>query len=133
MTRAEPYFVKKGYSFVAYANRDSVPFREFYKIPEAETVVRGSLRYDGNPAFIHVLATLGWLDTKEYDWLKAGLTWAEIQKRLTGADDTNERYKFYSRLLHFAKHPMLPAPSSPVSRRSASFPMSLRANESSRA
>ena len=91
MTKAKPYFVKEGYSFVAYANRDSTPFREFYNIPEAETVVRGSLRYEGNPGFIHALAQLGWLEAKEQDWLKPGLTWAEIQQKITGAKDSGER------------------------------------------
>lgn len=52
MSTAKPYFVVERYDFVAYPNRNSVPFREFYKIPEAETVIRGSLRYEGNPAFI---------------------------------------------------------------------------------
>ena len=92
MTKAEPYFIKDGYSFVAYANRDSTPFREFYNIPEAKTVIRGSLRYEGNPPFIHALATLGWLETKELEWLKPGLTWAEVQQKMTGAKDTSERY-----------------------------------------
>lgn len=41
--------VLEGYDFVAYPNRNSVPFKEFYNIPEAETVIRGSLRYEGNP------------------------------------------------------------------------------------
>ena len=79
MTKAEPYFVKDGYSFVAYG------------IPEAETVVRGSLRYDGNPALIHALATLGWLETTTHLELRPGATWAQHQQRLTGAKDTSER------------------------------------------
>ncbi|KAL8743591.1 MAG: hypothetical protein Q9184_008093, partial [Pyrenodesmia sp. 2 TL-2023] len=40
---AKPYFVMDGYDFVAYPNRNSLPFQEFYAIPEAETVIRGSL------------------------------------------------------------------------------------------
>ena len=91
MTKAKPYFVKEGYSFSAYANRDSTPFREFYKIPEAETVVRGSLRYEGNPALIHALATLGFLETDEKEWLKQGMTWAQVTQKLTGAKDSSER------------------------------------------
>lgn len=47
---------EKGYDFVAYLNRDSVPFKRFYKIPEAETAVRGSLRYEGSLAFIKAFA-----------------------------------------------------------------------------
>ena len=92
MSTAKPYFVMDGYDFVAYPNRDSVPFREFYKIPEADTVVRGSLRYEGNPAFIKAFADAGWLDSKEQEWLTPGLTWAQITQRVTDAVDSSERY-----------------------------------------
>lgn len=92
MASAKPYFVMDGYDFVAYANRNSVPFKEFYKIPEARTVVRGSLRYDGNPMFIKAFADIGWLDATGKDWLIEGLTWAQIHARITGAHDSSEKY-----------------------------------------
>ena len=92
MASAKPYFVMDGYDFVAYANRNSVPFKEFYKIPEARTVVRGSLRYDGNPMFIKAFADIGWLDATGKDWLIEGLTWAQIHARITGANDSSEKY-----------------------------------------
>ena len=94
MASAKPYFVANGYDFVAYPNRDSVPFREFYKIPEADTVVRGSLRYEGNPAFIKAFADAGWLDANEKEWLKPGITWAQITQHVTDAVDPRERYVF---------------------------------------
>ncbi|KAK9318603.1 Saccharopine dehydrogenase [Lipomyces starkeyi] len=90
MSVSKPYFVTDGYAFVAYPNRNSVPFREFYNIPEAETVIRGSLRYEGNPEFIQALVDLGWLDAGEKDWLKEGMTWAEIQQKAIGAGGSNE-------------------------------------------
>lgn len=92
MSTAKPYFVMDGYDFVAYPNRNSVPFREFYNIPEADTVVRGSLRYEGNPAFIKAFADAGWLDSKEQEWLTPGLTWAQLMQRVTDAADSSERY-----------------------------------------
>lgn len=92
MATAKPYFVVNGYDFVAYPNRNSVPFREFYKIPEADTIVRGSLRYDGNPAFIKAFADTGWLDASEKAWLKPGITWAQITQHVTDAVDLSERY-----------------------------------------
>jgi saccharopine dehydrogenase (NADP+, L-glutamate forming) len=92
MSVAQPYYVMDGYSFVAYPNRNSVPFREFYNIPEAETVIRGSLRYQGNPEFIQALAGIGWLDQEEKSWLKPEITWAQIQQRLVNAPDSDERY-----------------------------------------
>lgn len=33
--------------FEVYANADSLPYREFYKIPEAKDIYRGTLRYPG--------------------------------------------------------------------------------------
>lgn len=89
---AKPYFVVEGYKFVAYPNRNSLLFKEYYGIPEADTVIRGSLRYEGNPAFVEALIDLGWLDTTAKDWLKEGLTWAEIFRRAIGADNSSERY-----------------------------------------
>ncbi|KAM7182976.1 Saccharopine dehydrogenase / Homospermidine synthase [Rhypophila sp. PSN 637] len=86
MAKSVPYHVLDGYSFLAYPNRDSTPFREFYNIPEAHTVIRGSLRYEGNPALVRALIDLGWLDSSDKSWLKDGITWAEIQQRTTGAD-----------------------------------------------
>jgi len=37
-------YIHLGFAFVAYANRDSTPYKERYRIPEAETVIRG-VRY----------------------------------------------------------------------------------------
>ncbi|KAF8880288.1 saccharopine dehydrogenase [Infundibulicybe gibba] len=90
MGYAKPYFISPAFAFVAYPNRDSVPFKEFYNIPEAETVVRGTLRYQGFPEFIKALVDLGWLDAKEKDWLKEGLTWAEVMQKTIGANDASE-------------------------------------------
>ncbi|KAL8731872.1 MAG: hypothetical protein Q9166_003156 [cf. Caloplaca sp. 2 TL-2023] len=91
MDVAKLYFVLDGYDFVAYPNRNSVPFREFYGIPEADTVIRGSLRYKGNPAFVRALIKLGWLDAEKKDWLVPGLSWAEVMQKAIGAKDTSER------------------------------------------
>jgi len=92
MSVAKPYFISPAFAFVAYPNRDSVPFKEWYNIPEAETVVRGTLRYQGFPEFIGALVELGWLDAGEKEWLKDGLTWAEVMQKTIGANDATERY-----------------------------------------
>ncbi|KAI8182369.1 Saccharopine dehydrogenase [Colletotrichum sp. SAR 10_75] len=94
MAHAEPYHVVDGYSFVAYPNRNSVPFREFYNIPEAETVIRGSLRYAGNPAFVGALIRMGWLDTQPKEWLATkneGLTLKEVLGRCINSKDFDEK------------------------------------------
>lgn len=90
MASARPYHVMDGYSFLAYPNRNSVPFREYYNIPEAHTVIRGSLRYKGNPELVNALVNMGWLDATEKTWLAPGMTWAQLQQKTTGATSTSE-------------------------------------------
>ena len=92
MGYARPYFISPAFAFVAYPNRNSLPFKEFYRIPEAETVVRGTLRYQGFPEFIKALVDLGWLDATEKDWLTEGLTWAQVMQKAIGTNDATERY-----------------------------------------
>ncbi|KDR71531.1 hypothetical protein GALMADRAFT_253864 [Galerina marginata CBS 339.88] len=90
MAHAQPYYIKPAFAFVAYPNRDSTPFKEFYRIPEAETIVRGTLRYQGFPEFIKALVTLGWLDDTKNDWLVSGITWAQATQKATGAANAEE-------------------------------------------
>ncbi|KAF4622445.1 hypothetical protein D9613_009595 [Agrocybe pediades] len=90
MAHAKPYFITPAFAFVAYPNRDSTPFRTFYNIPEAETVIRCNLRYQGFPEFIQALVALNWLDASQKDWLVEGLTWAEVTQKAIGASDSNE-------------------------------------------
>ncbi|GAA5974029.1 hypothetical protein JCM11641_008222 [Rhodosporidiobolus odoratus] len=93
MKEAKPYFINPAFAFVAYPNRDSTPFREFYNIPEAETVVRGTLRYQGFPAFIKALVDIGFLNESSVEYLAKGiapLPWAEVTKRALGAQGTDE-------------------------------------------
>ena len=78
-------------AFVAFPNRDAVPFREFYRIPEAETVVRGTLRYPGFPEFVRALVALGWMSAERREWLREGMTWAEVFQHAVGAADADER------------------------------------------
>ncbi|KAI0363819.1 glyceraldehyde-3-phosphate dehydrogenase-like protein [Pilatotrama ljubarskyi] len=82
MSTAKPYLITPAFAFVEYPNRDSVPFREFYNIPEAETV--------DFPEFVKVLVFLGWLNLEKKPWLKEGLTWAQVMQQAIGASDANE-------------------------------------------
>jgi len=92
MQYAKPYYISPAFAFLSYPNRDSTPFKEFYNIPEAETVIRGTLRYQGFPEFIKALVQLGWLDASEKEWLKEGLTWAQVSQNALGTNDANEGY-----------------------------------------
>ncbi|KAK0544976.1 saccharopine dehydrogenase (NADP+, L-glutamate-forming) [Tilletia horrida] len=89
MASAQPYYISPAFAFVAYPNRDSTPFREFYKIPEAETVIRGTLRYQGFPEFVLALVKLGFLTEDAQPYLKKGdasLTWATVTAHAAGVD-----------------------------------------------
>lgn len=93
MKHAQPYYINPAFAFVAYPNRDSTPFRDFYQIPEAETVVRGTLRYQGFPAFIKTLVDIGFLSESPVDFLgkdATPLAWAEVTKRALGAQAADE-------------------------------------------
>jgi spermidine synthase len=93
LDEAKPYYISPAFAFVAYPSLDSTPFRELYGIPEAETVVRGTLRYQGFPEIVQTLVKLGWLDQTEKDWLNDSITWKQITKVLVGTsiqDDLSE-------------------------------------------
>ncbi|MCJ1371582.1 Saccharopine dehydrogenase [NADP(+), L-glutamate-forming] [Loxospora ochrophaea] len=90
MDTAKPYYIYPGYAFVAYANRDSTAYREKYNIPEAKTIVRGSLRYQGFPQFIKVLVDAGFLTEEEKDFLKQPVPWKEATAKIIGSSSTSE-------------------------------------------
>lgn len=78
------------YAFVGYGNRDSTPYSQRYRIPEAQDIIRGSLRYEGYPEFVQVLVDMGFLDDKEVDYLSPStasspLPWSQLSAKLVGA------------------------------------------------
>ncbi len=56
----------------AYPNRDSLPYMDLYRIPETETMYRGTLRYPGWCTLWQTLTELGYLDETEYAALEGG-------------------------------------------------------------
>lgn len=93
MKAAQPYFIYPGYAFIAYPNRDSTPYKERYNIPEAETIIRGTLRYQGFAQFIKVLVDIGFLSDEQKDYLQSGsnLTWkAALAKILNLSSEKEE-------------------------------------------
>jgi len=87
---AKPYHIYPGFAFVAYPNRDSTVFKERYNIPEAQTVVRGSLRYAGFPEFVKVLVDIGFLSDEEQSVCQASVPWNEATQRIVGAASAEE-------------------------------------------
>ncbi len=70
-----------GFSLESYPNRDSLPYLEFYKIPEAKTIQRATLRYRGWSAFMSELNRLGFLDEGGREFA-AGASWREITQSI---------------------------------------------------
>ncbi|KAI2610160.1 Apo Saccharopine reductase [Hypoxylon fragiforme] len=91
MAEAKPYPIYPGFAFVAYPNRDSTPYKERYNIPEAETIIRGTLRYAGFPEFIKLLVDLGFLSDDENSALNEAITWKEATQKILGASGNGEQ------------------------------------------
>ena len=90
MGTAKPYFIYPGFAFVAYPNRDSTPYKERYNIPEANTIIRGTLRYQGFPEFVRVLVDMGFLSEDKHDFLEQPIDWKEATKKVLGASSDKE-------------------------------------------
>ncbi len=71
-------------TFEGYPNRDSVPYREIYGIPEAETVLRGTLRYPGWCRTLKTISEMGYLDEEARDL--TGSTFRRLTETLLGAE-----------------------------------------------
>ena len=91
MNAAKPYFIYPGYAFVAYPNRDSSPYKERYNIPEAQTIIRGTLRYQGFPQYIRVLVDMGFLSDEPIDALKESITWKEATQKILASKSSSEQ------------------------------------------
>ncbi|KAL7790396.1 Apo Saccharopine reductase [Trichoderma ceciliae] len=90
MGAAKPYHIYPGFAFVAYPNRDSTPYKERYNIPEAETIIRGTLRYQGFPEFVNVLVDMGFLSDEEQSFLREPIPWKEATQKMLGAASASE-------------------------------------------
>jgi saccharopine dehydrogenase (NADP+, L-glutamate forming) len=88
MKTARPYFIYPGFAFVAYPNRDSTAYKERYNIPEAQTIIRGTLRYQGFPQFIKVLVDIGFLEDTPLDILSQPVPWREATRAVLGVSSS---------------------------------------------
>ncbi|KAF3906069.1 hypothetical protein ABW21_db0207685 [Orbilia brochopaga] len=91
MATAKPYHIYPGFAFVAYPNRDSTGYKERYSIPEAQTIIRGTLRYGGFPEFVKVLVDIGFLKDDEQSYCKQAIPWKEVTQQILGAPSTDEK------------------------------------------
>ena len=90
MALARSYYISPAFAFVAYPNRDSTPYKERYNIPEAQTIIRGTLRYQGFPEFVRVLVDMGFLDDTEQGFLKEAIPWKEATQKILTASSSSE-------------------------------------------
>ncbi|CCX06116.1 Apo Saccharopine reductase [Pyronema domesticum] len=90
MAAAKPYHIYPGYAFVAYPNRDSTIYKERYGIPEAQTIIRGTLRYAGFPEFIHVLVDMNFLSDEPSADFAQSLPWKTALAKLLGSSSEKE-------------------------------------------
>ncbi len=68
-------------AFEGYPNRDSVTYRDIYGIPEALSILRGTLRYPGWCATLKKMVELGLLDDTPKD--RAGSTLLGLMRELS--------------------------------------------------
>lgn len=90
MATAAPYFIYPGFALVCYPNRDSTTYKELYSIPEAETVIRGTLRFQGFPEFVKVLVDIGFLKEDANENFSSPVAWNEAVSKYIGAASSSE-------------------------------------------
>ncbi|EJT52134.1 chimeric spermidine synthase/saccharopine dehydrogenase [Trichosporon asahii var. asahii CBS 2479] len=94
MQFAKPYYFTPAYNLVAYPNRDSTVFREFYGIPECENLIRGTMRYGGFCEVVMGWADLGLLNDEQNELVAKGaapITWLELTAKQLGVPADKEK------------------------------------------
>lgn len=90
----KPIFIFPAFAFEGYPNRDSSPYEQRYGIPEAQTIIRGTLRYQGNPRFVLTFADIGLLSDEPQAHLAADapeISWLQLLSKLLGTSE-NAKY-----------------------------------------
>ncbi|KAG0320229.1 saccharopine dehydrogenase (NADP+, L-glutamate-forming) [Dissophora globulifera] len=93
MNSAKPIPIYPAFAFVGYPNRDSTPYKERYNIPEAQTILRGTLRYAGFPEFVKTLVDIGFLDDASQDFLAPSaseIAWNDVTAKRLGSSSNAE-------------------------------------------
>jgi saccharopine dehydrogenase (NADP+, L-glutamate forming) len=82
--------------FEGYPNRNSLPYRELYGVPESKTMLRGTLRNIGWCETIRTMVRLGLLEQEEKDW--TGLTFAGFCRKLLNPREEDIKKEISDRL-----------------------------------
>ena len=94
MANTIPYQRFRGFPFVVYPNRDSTTVKDRYQIPEVQTLLRGTLRYESYIALARALKKLGFLSTEKPQFLDMSvksLKWKEVTQKVLQASSADER------------------------------------------
>lgn len=75
--------------FEVYPNRDSVPYKEFYGLKDAQTVMRGTYRYPGWCDTLKTIVDLGLVDDTPRQELQSG-TFKTMMSGLVGASNEDD-------------------------------------------
>ena len=91
MRNAQEYDIYPAFAFYAFPNRDSSIYKERYNIPEADDIVRGSLRYRGYTQLMRTLVDMGFISQDENPKLKQAIPWNEAVKEIISAKSASEK------------------------------------------
>lgn len=95
MPSAQPYQMLgfPAYNLTGYPNRDSTPYKEWYDLPDATDIRRGTLRYTPFVSNINAWVEIGLLNDEPRDFLAPGadLTWVQALAKYVGADEASEQ------------------------------------------
>ncbi|XP_071450294.1 alpha-aminoadipic semialdehyde synthase, mitochondrial isoform X2 [Hetaerina americana] len=96
MDSAVPLDFLPGFNLEGFPNRDSTAYTELYRIPEAKTVLRGTIRFQGFSDTIKGIISLGLLDPTSHPALHPkgpDITWRQFVCILLGEGDSNIFYE----------------------------------------
>ncbi|KAF5307902.1 hypothetical protein FQR65_LT06469 [Abscondita terminalis] len=85
-----------GFNLEGYPNGDSIKYAKHYDIPDAVTLLRGTIRYKGFTETVRNLQLLGLLDPEDHPILHdkgPEITWRQLLSHLVGLHDHNMIYE----------------------------------------
>ncbi|RYP63738.1 hypothetical protein DL769_006865 [Monosporascus sp. CRB-8-3] len=94
MATAKPYHIYPGDPVSTHGpsfDLDSTGYKERYNIPEAQTIIRGTLRYAGFPEFVKVLVDIDFLKDEEQSYCKEPIPWKEATQKILAAPSSDEK------------------------------------------
>ncbi|KAF5278354.1 hypothetical protein FQA39_LY05843 [Lamprigera yunnana] len=85
-----------GFNLEGFPNGDSTKYAKYYDIPDATTILRGTIRYKGFTEAVRNLQLLGLLDPENHPILHSKgpeITWRQLLCHLVGLQDHNIIYE----------------------------------------